>query len=126
MKTIVLYWIVCLLLIACADERHDEVSSTPVPDTRSAFDKPVSNIAGHDWPASVTPPAPTRSELRVMAEKNRDIEARAHELMRRFSEHLDDEQQRKALQAEFKRLLPAYKANMLQLGKARLRHETVQ
>lgn len=70
--------------------------------------------------ASAVPDQPTRSELRVLSEQNRQTQVKAKEIIARFEQHLKEPRERQALQAEFKQLLPGYKANMLRLGKAQL------
>ena len=115
------WWISILGWVLLGCSTRDE----SLPDQHAARRQ---QLASHPQPLAspadtVQPPMParpSRSELRVLAEENRHSEAKAQDIIERFDQHLDDPQGRKALQAEFNRLLPAYKANMLKLGKAQL------
>ncbi|CAD6882343.1 hypothetical protein [Methylomonas albis] len=66
---------------------------------------------------------PSRSELRVMSEETKATEEQAKRVIERFDENLNNREQRKVAETEFKNMLPEYKAKMLQLGKAQLQHE---
>lgn len=63
---------------------------------------------------------PSRSELRVLSEEAKSIENSAQRDIERFDNSLGNQQERNAVQNEFKAMLPEYKEKMLQIGKAKL------
>ncbi len=63
---------------------------------------------------------PNRSELRVLSEEAKAIENSAQRDIERFNTSLSNQQERNAVQNEFKAMLPEYKDKMLQIGKAKL------
>lgn len=111
-----------LMMLGCSTEEGTPTPpvNNPKPDqSANSLKKPDGDRSRiGELTSSVS--QPTRSELRVLSEQNKQSEAQAQDIIERFGQHLNDPQARQALQSEFKQLLPSYKANMLQLGKAKL------
>ena len=111
-----------LMMLGCSTDEGTSTPSVndPKPDQSASSLKIPDGDGARIEGLTSTVSQPTRSELRLLSEQNKQSEAQAQDIIERFGQHLNDPQARQALQAEFKQLLPSYKANMLQLGKAKL------
>jgi hypothetical protein len=72
------------------------------------------------------PTEPTRSELRVISEQVKINEDKAQDVIKQFDASLKSPELRNSTQAKFKQILPEYKKQMLQLGKAKLKEASLK
>lgn len=129
-----LYWVLttAVLLGACSSEEdssNHKLSQQGQGSNQSASEAtaggaPVINSALPHLPEQ--PVTPNRSELRVMSEEAKEAESSVKNVIERFDANLSDRQAREAAQNEFKAMLPDYKENMLQIGKAKLKEQQNQ
>lgn len=122
-----LFWMGMALLQGCSSEENlpKNSSKDAVGKQNADYSKASVNsqtVVTSD-PERQEPVPPSRSELRVMSEEAKVVEAQAKTVIQQFDMNLNNIEQRKAAEAKFKSMLPEYKEKMLQLGKAQLQQD---
>lgn len=122
---------VCLALCGCSPEspssdanKNNEGKRIENPINRSSGQSvsvPGASIPNLENAEQQTPALPTRSELRVISEQAKTTENEAKNIIELFDANLDNPGARKDIEAKFKKILPEYKKQMLQIGKAKLK-----
>ena len=112
--------IIGLVVLGCSTQEEVSFFSEAKPRQKASTASPRWEVPSENSDARSSLKL-SRSELRVLAEHNKASEAQAQAIIESFSQHLEDPLERQSLENEFKRLLPVYKANQLELGKAKLR-----
>jgi hypothetical protein len=133
-RFIVICIFVSLTLCGCSSEnsssdnnKNNETKKIENPINSSSGQSvgvPRASTSNSDNSEQEATALPTRSELRVISEQAKTTENEAKDIIESFDANLDNRDARKDAETKFKKILPEYKKQMLQIGKAKLKEKT--
>lgn len=128
MRLIVACFFINLALCGCSsensssdDKKVNEGNKIEKPIIRSSNQPPGVSTQNLDNGEQHAPTLPTRSELKVLSDQAKSTENEVKDVIEQFDANLNNREARTEAEAKFKKVLPEYKKQMLQLGKAKLK-----